>query len=113
MMLASRSLARNLFCRNAFVASSRPDVDAALAAMSPHVQSKEGDSKMPSNATQVLADFAASLKYGDIPDATREYCKDVLLDTLTCAIAGHQGEETHQLAALAAALARSDESTVI
>jgi 2-methylcitrate dehydratase PrpD len=68
---------------------------------------------MPSNATQVLADFAASLKYGDIPDATREYCKDLLLDALACAIAGHQGEETHQLAALAAALARSDESTVI
>jgi 2-methylcitrate dehydratase PrpD len=68
---------------------------------------------MPAEATQVLADFAASLKYGDIPDETREYCKDVLLDTLACAIAGHQGEETHQLASLACALAQSDESTVI
>jgi 2-methylcitrate dehydratase PrpD len=68
---------------------------------------------MASDATQVLADFAASLEYGDIPEATREYCKDILLDTLACAIAGHQGEETHQIAALASALARSDESTVI
>jgi 2-methylcitrate dehydratase PrpD len=68
---------------------------------------------MPSDATQGLADFAASLDYGDIPDPTREYCKDLLLDTLACAIAGHEGEETHQLAALASALARSDESTVI
>jgi 2-methylcitrate dehydratase PrpD len=68
---------------------------------------------MSSEATQVLAEFAASLDYGDIPAATREYCKDVLLDTLACAIAGHQGEETHQVAALASALACSDESTVI
>jgi 2-methylcitrate dehydratase PrpD len=68
---------------------------------------------MPSEATQVLAEFAASLEYDDIPPATREYCKDVLLDTLACAVAGHEGEETHQLAALASALACSDESTVI
>jgi 2-methylcitrate dehydratase PrpD len=68
---------------------------------------------MPREITQVLADFAASLKYGDIPDAAREYCKDVLLDTLACAIAGQQGEETHQLAKLSSALAQSHESTVI
>ena len=68
---------------------------------------------MSSEVTQVLAGFAASLDYGDIPDATREYCKDVLLDTLACAIAGHQGEETHQVAALASAIAQSNESTVI
>ena len=66
---------------------------------------------MATDATQVLAGFADFLEYGDIPEATREYCKDILLDTLACAIAGHQGEETHQIAALASALARSDEST--
>jgi 2-methylcitrate dehydratase PrpD len=37
----------------------------------------------------------------------------VLLDTLACAVAGHQGEETHQVAALASGLAQSRESSVI
>src|SRR5713226_7960608 len=68
---------------------------------------------MPAEITKVLAEFAASLQYNDIPDETREYCKDVLLDTLACALAGHQGEETHQLAALSSAIAQSNESTVI
>src|SRR5436305_13966474 len=68
---------------------------------------------MASDATRVLADFAASLDYDEIPQATREYCKDVLLDTLACAVAGHKGEETHQIAKLSRALAASNESTVI
>jgi 2-methylcitrate dehydratase PrpD len=63
--------------------------------------------------TQVLAQFAAGLQYDDIPARVREYCKDLLLDTLACAVAGHQGEETHQIAALASGLAQSNESTVI
>jgi 2-methylcitrate dehydratase PrpD len=63
--------------------------------------------------TQVLAQFVASLQYDDIPARVREYCKDLLLDTLACAVAGHQGEETHQIAALASGLAQSNESTVI
>ena len=68
---------------------------------------------MAVEATQVLAQFAATLKYDDIPQRVREYCKNVLLDTLACAVAGHQGEETHQVAALASALAQSHESSVI
>lgn len=68
---------------------------------------------MASEATQVLARFAATLAYDDIPARVREYCKDLLLDTLACAVAGHQGEETHQVAALASALARSNESSII
>jgi 2-methylcitrate dehydratase PrpD len=68
---------------------------------------------MAGDTTQVLARFAATLQYEDIPAATREYCKNLLLDTLACAVAGHQGEETHQVAALAAALAQSTESSVI
>src|SRR5713101_3076412 len=68
---------------------------------------------MPAETTQVLAEFAASLSYDNIPERVREYCKDVLLDTLACAVAGHQGDETYQLAALAAGLAQSNESTVI
>src|SRR5688572_1163907 len=69
--------------------------------------------KMPAETTQVLAEFAAALTYDKIPERVRDYCKDVLLDTLACAVAGHQGDETHQLAALSAGLAQSSESTVI
>jgi 2-methylcitrate dehydratase PrpD len=68
---------------------------------------------MPGEATGVLAAFAASLTYEAIPERVREYCKDLLLDALACAMAGHAGEETHQVAALSSALARSYESTVI
>lgn len=68
---------------------------------------------MAGDVTEVLADFAATLKYDDIPERVRQYCKNVLLDTLACAVAGHQGEETHQVAALAAGLAQSRESSII
>ena len=68
---------------------------------------------MAGNPTQELARFASNLEYAAIPERVREYCKDILLDTLACALAGHQGEETHQVAALAAALAQSAESSVI
>ena len=68
---------------------------------------------MSGNVTEVLAGFAASLRYDDLPRAVRDHCKNVLLDTLACAVAGHRGEETEQLAALASGLAQSTESSVI
>jgi 2-methylcitrate dehydratase PrpD len=68
---------------------------------------------MPEEATQALAQFAAALRYDDLPGSVRDHCKNLLLDALACALAGHQGEETHQVAAFAAALAQSDESSVI
>jgi 2-methylcitrate dehydratase PrpD len=68
---------------------------------------------MGGEATQLLAEFAATLRLEDVPDDVKEHCKRVLLDTLACALAGHQGEETGQVAALASALAQSDESSVI
>jgi 2-methylcitrate dehydratase PrpD len=68
---------------------------------------------MPAEVTQTLAKFAATLSYDDIPERVREQCKNLLLDTLACAVAGHHGEETGQVAALAAALAQSQESSVI
>jgi 2-methylcitrate dehydratase PrpD len=64
-------------------------------------------------ATQRLAKFAATLRYGDLPERVREHCKSLFLDALACAVAGHQGEETGQMAALAAALAQGRESSVI
>ena len=68
---------------------------------------------MSANVTEELAGFAASLQYENIPERVREHCKNLLLDTLACAVAGHRGEETQQVATLASALAQSNESTVI
>ena len=67
---------------------------------------------MSGNITEVLAGFAASLQYDDLPEPVRDRCKDILLDTLACAIAGHRGEETQQVAALASELAQSNESSI-
>ena len=68
---------------------------------------------MSANVTEALASFAASLQYENVPERVREHCKNLLLDALACAVAGHRGEETQQVAALASALAQSNESTVI
>ncbi|MGH7310226.1 MAG: MmgE/PrpD family protein [Candidatus Rokuibacteriota bacterium] len=68
---------------------------------------------MEREATAALARFAATLTYDDIPEQTREACKRLLLDALACALAGHRGDETHQVAALAGALAQSRESSII
>jgi 2-methylcitrate dehydratase PrpD len=68
---------------------------------------------MSANVTEVLAGFAASLQYDDIPERVRDHCKNLLLDTLACAVAGHRGEETQQIAALASGLAQSYESSII
>ena len=68
---------------------------------------------MPGNVTQSLARFAATLTYDQIPVRAREHCKNLLLDAVACALAGHQGEETHQVAALASELAQSRESSII
>ena len=68
---------------------------------------------MSREPTQVLAEFAATLTYDAIPEPVREYTKDVLLDALACAVAGHQGEETHQVVAMSRALAQSSETSVI
>ncbi|HSF04924.1 MAG TPA: MmgE/PrpD family protein [Methylomirabilota bacterium] len=68
---------------------------------------------MEREATAALARFAAGLTYDDIPERTREAGKRLLLDALACALAGHRGDETHQVAALAGALAQSRESSII
>src|SRR6266567_6773508 len=72
-----------------------------------------GRNRMSGDVTEVLAGFAASLQYDDLPGHVRGHCKNVLLDTLACAVAGHRGEDTKQLAALASGLAQSNESSGI
>ena len=68
---------------------------------------------MATETTQTLANFAAALKYEDLPERVRDACKGFLLDALACAMAGDRGYETGQIAALAGALAQSRESSVI
>lgn len=68
---------------------------------------------MAVEVTQQLARFAAQLDYDRIPEPAREHCKNLLLDAVACALAGDRGEETHQVAAFAAALAESKESSII
>jgi 2-methylcitrate dehydratase PrpD len=63
--------------------------------------------------TRTLAEFAAGLRYDDLPQRSRDYCKNLILDALACALAGYQGEETDQIWALASALAHGKESSVI
>jgi 2-methylcitrate dehydratase PrpD len=68
---------------------------------------------MTAEVTHTLAKFAATLRYDDLPGQVREHCKKLLLDALACSVAGRLGEETGQVAAIAAALAQGTESSVI
>src|SRR5262249_9092045 len=63
--------------------------------------------------TRAPAGFRVGVRHDVRPAKVREHCKLLLLDALACALAGHQGEETHQVEALAAALAQSQEASVI
>ncbi|MBC7779074.1 MAG: MmgE/PrpD family protein [Proteobacteria bacterium] len=63
--------------------------------------------------TTTLARFVAHLEFDDIPAATRERAKNILLDTLASALAGRFGDESKQIRALAETLGRSDEATLI
>src|ERR1700712_4400539 len=60
---------------------------------------------MEQEATQLLAAFAATLDVDRMPEPVLVQCKNLLLDALACAVAGHAGEETPQVAAFATALA--------
>ena len=68
---------------------------------------------MAEAATQALAAYAASLDYDAIPEWVRVHCRNLLLDALACAAAGHAGEETPQIAAFANALAPGADTSVI
>jgi 2-methylcitrate dehydratase PrpD len=68
---------------------------------------------MADDVTRTLAGFAAGLVLDRIPARVRDHCKNLLLDTFACALAGYEGEETRQVAALTAALGQSRESSVI
>ncbi|HYP11012.1 MAG TPA: MmgE/PrpD family protein [Xanthobacteraceae bacterium] len=63
--------------------------------------------------TRILAEFAAGLRYDNLPERNREHCKNLILDALAWAVAGYQGEETGQVKAVASAIAQGGESSVI
>ncbi len=79
----------------------------------PRETTQEPTQEATQEATQALARFASALRFDAIPARVREHCKTLLLDAIACALAGERGEETGQLAALAAGLAQSNESSVI
>lgn len=68
---------------------------------------------MSRETTEELAEFAATLSVEAVPHEVRDSAKALLLDAIACAFAGHRGEETGQLRALASALGSSTESVVI
>ncbi len=68
---------------------------------------------MTEDLTQTFARFASELRCEDIPLNTRERCKDLLLDALGCALAGYEGEDAPKVSRFAAALGKSEESSVI
>jgi len=64
-------------------------------------------------ATLALAEFAAGIRPEDIPDRVKSYGRDLFLDALACAVAGHAGEEVAQVAAFTNALAPGKGSSII
>ena len=68
---------------------------------------------MSHGTTEKIAEFAASISLNDIPTDVKNSTIALLADSLACALAGHQGEETNQLHAMASALGQSEESSVI
>jgi 2-methylcitrate dehydratase PrpD len=68
---------------------------------------------MSATPSHDLAAFVVGLGYEKLPARVVERTKDILLDTVASAIAGHHGEETGQIEAVARALGRSEEATVI
>jgi 2-methylcitrate dehydratase PrpD len=74
---------------------------------------KQAGAIVAKEATTALARFASGLDYRDIPERVCGNVKNLLLDALACAIAGHAGEETPQVTAFASTLAQSRESGII
>ncbi len=68
---------------------------------------------MTEGTTLKLAEYAASISLDDIPEDAVEAARALLSDAIACALAGHRGEETGQLAGMAGGLGQSSEASVI
>ena len=71
------------------------------------------EAQVPEEPTQQLSKFAAQTDLSSLSDDVRQSTKALLSDALACALAGHRGEETHQLLAVTQAMGSSEESSVI
>ena len=65
------------------------------------------------NPTRELAQFVADVRYEDIPERVGNRVKDIILDALASALAGHKADETAKVIAMANLLSPSREATVI
>lgn len=68
---------------------------------------------MTSSVSSELAAFAAEIRLDDVPAPTQERAKELLLDTVGCAVAGHRGEETGQIESFVEQVMGSGDATVI
>ena len=68
---------------------------------------------MSNDVTGILARFAATLRYDDIPERVLSRTKDLLLDALACALAGYRGEDTEKVLRFVQSLGDSQESSII
>ncbi|MBV9545261.1 MAG: MmgE/PrpD family protein [Chloroflexi bacterium] len=62
-----------------------------------------GESPLSTPSRQ-LADFVANFRFEDLPEHARERTRAIFLDAIGCALAGHEGDETGQIEAVATAL---------
>jgi 2-methylcitrate dehydratase PrpD len=65
------------------------------------------------NLTEELARFATDFPFQDFSASAREYARNWLIDSVACALAGDQGDETASYAAFARAAGGEGESTII
>lgn len=63
--------------------------------------------------TEDLARFAAGLRYEDLPDSTGRFVRDWLVDSIGCALAGAQGDETASFSTFARNAGGAGEASVI
>lgn len=68
---------------------------------------------MTANITERLADFAATVRTGELPDSAATQARSLLLDAVACALASDFGNETDAYARFAEAAGGPGESTVI
>lgn len=66
-----------------------------------------------SKPTEDLARFAVGLSYGDLPVSARTHARNLLLDSVACALAGDLGDETAMYTKYARAVGGAGTTTVI
>ena len=69
--------------------------------------------EMTVTPTETLANFATDLAPGDLSDTARTHARNLLVDSIACALAADFGDETEVYAGFAAAAGGEGDSTVI